>query len=68
MQSEEDRVKFSALVWTVILCLVLEGLSALVFALHEGSFLAGLFYSIWYLGPLSLFFGPKIYRYLCANG
>ena len=68
MQSEEDRVKFSALIWTVILCLVLEGVSAFIFALHAGTFLAGLFYSVWYVGPLSLFIGPKLYRYLCLNG
>jgi len=67
MQSEEDRIKFSALIWTIVLCLVLECLSAFVFALHEGSFLAGLFFSMLYLGPLSLFIGPRLYRYLCSN-
>jgi hypothetical protein len=68
MQSEESRIQFAALMWTIMLCLLLECFSAFIFALHEGSFLAGLFFSVWYLGPLSLWMGPKLYRYICSNG
>ena len=54
-----------ALGLTCALCGVLEVLWLALFWAKEGSFLAGLFYSVLVFGPLCAWIGPPLYRYVC---
>lgn len=60
-----ETVNRYALVLTLVLCGVLECLWLALFWAKEGSFLAGLFYSALVFGPLSVWLGPALYRYIC---
>ena len=54
-----------ALGLTCAICGVLECLWLAVFWAKEGSLVAGLFYSVLVFGPLSMWIGPSLYRYIC---
>ena len=53
-----------ALGLTVLLCCFLEGLALLILYSFTKSAAASLFYSVACLGPLSIWLGPPIYRYI----
>jgi len=53
-----------ALWLTCSICGVLECLAIALFWAREGSFLAGLSYSVVVFGPLSAWMGPSLYRYI----
>ena len=63
-QSEQDRAKGIALFQTILLCAVLEGLALIILRGITGTFLGAAIVSVIWLGPLSCWIGPALYRYL----
>lgn len=64
MQSETDRAKSVALIQTVLICAVLEAVVLLGLRQISTNFLEAAAVSIFFLGPLSLWFARPLYRYL----
>lgn len=64
MKSEAERAKSIALVQTVLICAVVEGVVLLVLRQISTNFLEAAAISLFFLGPLSLWFARPLYRYL----
>lgn len=64
MQSEDEREKRSALIQTVLICVVVELMLLLFLRVIRGSFVEAVFISFFVIGPASLWFAAPLYRYL----
>lgn len=64
MQSETERARSRARLRAVLLCAVLEGVALLLVRPFTGGYGEAAFMSAVWLGPLSLWVGPPLYRWL----
>lgn len=64
MKSEFERAKLAAVVQTVLICAVVEGLLLLALRLITGNLLEAAAVSVVVFGPLSLWFARPLYRHL----
>ena len=64
MSSETERNRSRARLQAVLLCAVLEGVAVLVVRPFTGGYGEAAFMSALWLGPLSLWVGPPLYRWL----
>jgi len=63
-QSEHERAKTLAIVQTVLICLALESVVLLVLTGITGSFIGAVAASVLFLGPLSVWIAPALYKYI----
>jgi hypothetical protein len=59
-----EKIFSTAFILTVAFCLAVEALVMAVAYSHFNNFLESAFYSLIVLGPVSLWFGPSLYRYM----
>ena len=64
MQSEDERGKRSAVIQTVLICVVVELMLLLFLRVVRGTFAEAAIISFWVIGPVSLWFAAPLYRYL----
>lgn len=64
MQSEDERGKRSAVIQTVLICVVVELALLLFLRFMRGTFAEAAFISFFLIGPASFWFAARLYRYL----
>jgi putative effector of murein hydrolase len=64
MQSEDERGKRSAVIQTVLICVVVELIVLLFLRVIRGSFAEAALIPFFVIGPASLWFAAPLYRYL----
>jgi len=68
MQSEHDRSKFTAVLLTALLCIVIEAFLLLVLTTATGSLAGAIGLSVVVLGPVSFWIAAPLYRYILRSG
>lgn len=64
MQSEIERARSRARLQAVLICALLEGMAVLTVRPFTGGYGEAAIMSALWLGPLSLWVGPPLYRWL----
>ena len=68
MQSDESRLRSTALLWTLAACVLLEAIALLVFRVIAGNWVGALWYSLIVVGPVSLWIAKPFYKYWLRAG
>jgi len=68
MQSDESRLRSTALLWTVAACVLLEAVALLVFRLIAETWAEAVFVSLIVVGPVSIWIAKPFYRYWLSAG
>ncbi len=64
MKSEAERANTNAVIQTGLICAALEGLALVTLRSFTGGYVEAAVVSALWLGPLSLWLGPVLYRHL----
>jgi hypothetical protein len=67
MKTPLEQAKVTALIQTVLLCAVVEGVVLVVLTQFTVNLLEAAAVSVVFLGPLSLWLGPPLYRRLLPD-
>ncbi len=59
-----EKIFSAAFLLTIVFCLAAEALVMAVAYSHFKNLLESAFYSLIFFGPISLWFGPYLYRYI----